>query len=117
MAASFEKIERQAQALVAEERAKLAEVLLESLQTPLSPIKTAWAQEIEERVAASDRGEAQDHAVEDVFAQARRRTRRSVPGSSQYAAPRNCEQGEAREDGSSRAVGGWQSAKPTLVWR
>ena len=49
MATSFKKIEQQAQALAAEDRAKLAETLLESLQTPLSEIETAWAHEIEER--------------------------------------------------------------------
>jgi putative addiction module component (TIGR02574 family) len=75
MAASFEKIERQARALAAEDRARLAEALLESLQTPLSEIETAWAQEIEERVAEFDRGETQAYAAEDVFAQARGLTR------------------------------------------
>jgi putative addiction module component (TIGR02574 family) len=75
MAASFKEIEQQARALAAEERAKLAETLLESLQTPLSEIETAWAQEIEERVAAFDRGETQAYAAEDVFAEARRLTR------------------------------------------
>ncbi len=75
MATSFREIEQQAQALVAEDRAKLAETLLESLQAPLSDIETAWAQEIEERVAAFDRGETQAYAAEDVFAEARRLTR------------------------------------------
>lgn len=75
MAASFKEIEQQARALVAEERAKLAETLLESLQAPLSEIETAWAQEIEERVAAFDRGETQAYAAEDVFAEARRLSR------------------------------------------
>ena len=75
MAASFKEIEQQAQALAAEDRAKLAETLLESLQAPLSEIETAWAQEIEERVAAFDRGETQAYAAEDVFAEARRLTR------------------------------------------
>jgi putative addiction module component (TIGR02574 family) len=74
MATSFKEIEQQAQALAAEDRAKLAETLLESLQTPLSEIETAWAQEIEERVAAFDRGETQAYAAEDVFAEARRLT-------------------------------------------
>lgn len=75
MAASFKEIEQQAQALAAEDRAKLAETLLESLQAPLSEIETAWAQEIEERVAAFDRGETQAYAAEDVFAEARRLAR------------------------------------------
>lgn len=75
MATSFKAIEQQAQALAAEDRAKLAETLLESLQTPLSEIETAWDQEIEERVAAFDRGETQAYAAEDVFAEARHLTR------------------------------------------
>ena len=75
MATSFKAIEQQAQSLAAEDRAKLAETLLESLQTPLSEIETAWDQEIEERVAAFDRGETQAYAAEDVFAEARHLTR------------------------------------------
>lgn len=75
MATSFKEIEQQARALAAEDRAKLAEALLESLQVPLSEIETAWAQEIEERVAAFDRGETQAYAAEDVFAEARRLSR------------------------------------------
>lgn len=75
MAASFKEIEQQARALAAEDRAKLAETLLESLRAPLSEIEAAWAQEIEERVAAFDRGETQAYAAEDVFAEARRLTR------------------------------------------
>lgn len=73
--ASFNEIEEQAQALAAEDRAKLAETLLQSLQTPLSEIEAAWTQEIEERIAAFDRGETQAYAAEDVFAEARRLTR------------------------------------------
>jgi len=75
MATSFIEVEQQAQALAAEDRAKLVETLLESLQAPLSQIETVWAQEIEERVAAFDRGETQAYAAEDVFAEARRLTR------------------------------------------
>lgn len=75
MAISFKELEQQAQALAAEDRAKLAEALLESLQTPVSEIEKAWAQEIEDRIAAFDRGETQAYAAEDVFAEARRLTR------------------------------------------
>ena len=75
MAASFKEVEEQAQALTAEDRAKLAETLIESLHTPLSEIEMAWAQEVEERVAAFDRGETQAYAAEDVFAEARRLAR------------------------------------------
>mgnify|MGYP001574874521 CR=1 FL=1 len=75
MAASFEEVEQQAQALAADDRARLAESLLESLQSPLSDIEAAWAREIEDRVAAFDRGEMQAYAAEDVFAEARRLSR------------------------------------------
>ena len=73
MAASLRDLEQQAQALSAEERARLAEVLLESLrEPPLPEIEAAWDREIAERVAAYDRGEATVYAAEDVFAEARR---------------------------------------------
>lgn len=76
MASSLKEIERQARALAAEERAKLAESLLESLQEPpLSDIEIAWAREIEERVATFDRGEMAAYEAEDVFAEARRLSR------------------------------------------
>jgi putative addiction module component (TIGR02574 family) len=73
MASSFKEIEQQARALAAEDRAQLAQSLLESLQCPpVSEIEAAWAREIEDRVAAYDRGEIPAHAAEDVFAEARR---------------------------------------------
>ncbi len=75
MSASLKQIEEQARALAAEERAKLAESMLESLHTPLSDIEAAWTQEIEQRVAAFDRGEIPSYAAEDVFAEARRTSR------------------------------------------
>lgn len=69
----LKEVEQQARALPAEERARLAETLLETLREPaLAEIETAWNREIEERVAAYDRGELQTHAAEDVFAEARR---------------------------------------------
>jgi putative addiction module component (TIGR02574 family) len=71
MSASLKQIEEQARALNAEERAKLAESMLESLHSPLADIEAAWAEEIEQRVAAFDRGEIPAYAAEDVFAEAR----------------------------------------------
>ena len=71
MAASLHDIERQAQELEAEERAKLAEFLLDSLRNPLSEIESAWAEEIESRVAAFDSGEMPAVSAEEVFAEAR----------------------------------------------
>ncbi len=75
MSASLKKIEEQARALSAEERAKLAESMLESLRVPLSEIESAWAEEIERRVVAFDHGEIPSYAAEDVFAEARRLSR------------------------------------------
>jgi putative addiction module component (TIGR02574 family) len=75
MAASLKEIERQATSLVAEERAQLAETLLESLHSPISEVEAAWAREIENRVAAFDRGDIPAYAAEDVFAEARRLSR------------------------------------------
>jgi putative addiction module component (TIGR02574 family) len=75
MSASLKQIEEQARALTAEERAKLAESLLESLRSPISDIENAWADEIEQRIAAFDRGEISAYPAEDVFADARRISR------------------------------------------
>lgn len=72
MSTSLKQAEEQARALAAEERAKLAEAMLESLRSPLSEIEAAWAEEIERRVAAFDRGEIASYPAEDVFAEARR---------------------------------------------
>ena len=71
MATSLHEIERQAQELEAEERAKLAESMLESLRNPISEIESAWAEEIESRVAAFDRGDMPAVSAEEVFAEAR----------------------------------------------
>ena len=72
MTASLKELEAQARKLAADDRAKLAESLLESLHAPLSEIEAAWEREVEDRVAAFDRGEMESHAAEDVFAEARR---------------------------------------------
>lgn len=75
MSNSLEEIEEQARMLSAEERAKLAESMLESLCSPLSEIESVWSEEIERRVALFDRGEVPSYPVEDVFAEARRLAR------------------------------------------
>lgn len=76
MASSLKEIEQQVRALAAEERAKLAEFLIESLHSsPVAEIEAARACEIEDRVAAYDCGETQSYAAEDVFAEARRLSR------------------------------------------
>jgi len=73
MSATLKELEQQARSLSPEERARLAELLLESLRdAPLAEIEAAWEREIEDRVAAYERGELQTYAAEDVFAEARR---------------------------------------------
>jgi putative addiction module component (TIGR02574 family) len=73
---TLQEIEQQLHTLSGEERARLAEVLLESLQEPpLADIEAAWEHEIEQRLAAYDRGEIQSFSAEDVFAEARRLAR------------------------------------------
>ena len=76
MSALLADLEQQACTLLPEERAQLAEVLLESLyDSSLSEIESEWRREIENRVAAFDRGELQTYPAEDVFAEASRMTR------------------------------------------
>jgi putative addiction module component (TIGR02574 family) len=67
MPTQLEDLERQALALSPEDRARLAQVLLESLRDPLSEIESAWEQEVEARMAAFDRGEMSAYAAEDLF--------------------------------------------------
>lgn len=69
---SLEQLEELARELPAEERAKLAQALLESLHAPVAEVEAAWAQEIDRRVAAFDRGEMPAYPAEDVFAEGRR---------------------------------------------
>ena len=75
MSKPFDDIEKQALQLTAEERARLAEVMLESLHKRVFEIEAAWAEEIEKRVSAYDRGEFPAYAAEDVFAEARHLSR------------------------------------------
>ena len=76
MSSNLKDLERQARSLPAEERAKLAESLLESLrEPPLAEIEAAWEREIEQRIAAYERGELQTFSAEEVFAEARRLAR------------------------------------------
>ena len=73
MPTPFSEVEHQARLLSPYERARLAEVLLESLRDDaLREIETAWQHEIEERVAAYDRGEVKTYSAKDVFAEAKR---------------------------------------------
>jgi putative addiction module component (TIGR02574 family) len=76
MSITLAEVEEQARKLAPEDRARLAEALLESLQSaPLADLQAAWAREIEARVAAYERGESEVFAAEEVFAEARRLAR------------------------------------------
>lgn len=67
----LKQIEEQARCLSAEDRARLAESMLESLQPLSSEIEAAWAEEMEDRVSAFDQGEMASHSADDVFTEAR----------------------------------------------
>ena len=73
MSLTLAELEQYARALPAEDRARLAETLLESLhEASPSDVAEAWEREIEARVAAYDRGESETFAAEDVFGEVRR---------------------------------------------
>jgi len=76
MAITLAQLTQQAQTLSPQERARLVEVLLESLRdTEVAEIEADWEREIAERVAAYERGEVETFAAEEVFAEARRLAR------------------------------------------
>jgi putative addiction module component (TIGR02574 family) len=73
---TLKELEAQARALPPEERARFVELLLESLRkAPLAEIEQAWEREIDQRVAAYERGELETFSAESVFAEARRLAR------------------------------------------
>ena len=60
-------------ALTPEDRERLVDQLLESLNEPAaSGLNAAWELEVQERLAAYDRGEVQAIDAAEVFAKARR---------------------------------------------
>jgi putative addiction module component (TIGR02574 family) len=72
---TFAEVEVQVRQLLPEERARLAELLLESLAEVSSPsVLAAWDAEIGARVATYERGEVALIPAEDVFARARKLT-------------------------------------------
>jgi putative addiction module component (TIGR02574 family) len=73
MSVTIEELVQQARQLPPEERARLADILLESLQeVPSAEIEAAWDREIEARIAAYERGESKTYPAEEVFAEAGR---------------------------------------------
>jgi len=70
---TFVEIEQQARALPAEDRARLALVLIQSLEgSDEGSVEEAWRVEIESRWAAIERGEAQTTPASEVLAEVRR---------------------------------------------
>lgn len=71
MSSSLNQIEEQALSLSAEDRAKLAECMLESLHTSIEEIEAAWSEEIALRIEAFEKGDIPAYSAEQVFAEAR----------------------------------------------
>ena len=75
MSALLDELSKKAQTLTVEERAQLAQELLESVGRDTDPdIEAAWGTEIATRIAKYERGEAKLIPAEEVFAAARRLT-------------------------------------------
>jgi len=75
MTSLLTELSERAHQLPAEERAQLAEGLLESLQEWSSPeVEAAWDSEILKRISEYERGETALSPAADVFAEARRLT-------------------------------------------
>jgi putative addiction module component (TIGR02574 family) len=76
MSVSLIEVERQAQELSADDRARLAALLLDSLQeSSRQEVQAAWDEEITARVAALKNGSATLFPAADVFAEARKACR------------------------------------------
>ena len=71
MSSSLHQIEEQARSLSAEDRAKLAELMLESLHTSIEEIEAAWSEEIALRIDAFENGDISAYSAEQIFAGAR----------------------------------------------
>jgi putative addiction module component (TIGR02574 family) len=71
MSSSLHQNEEQARSLSAEDRANLAECMLESLHTSIEEIEAAWSEEIALRTEAFQKGEIIAYSAEEVFAEAR----------------------------------------------
>ena len=71
MSSSVHHIEEQARSLSAEDRAKLAEFMLESLHTSIEEIEASWSEEIALRIDAFENGDISAYSAEQVFAEAR----------------------------------------------
>ncbi len=71
MTSLIDELSRKARALPPEERIRLAEELLSSVQDSDEEIEAAWAQEIERRLEEVESGTAKLIPAEEVFAEIR----------------------------------------------
>ncbi|MBX9962464.1 MAG: addiction module protein [Burkholderiales bacterium] len=75
MSTLLKELSEKARSLTIEERAQLAQELLESVERDADPeVQAAWEAEIASRIAKYERGEAKLVPAEEVFAAARRLT-------------------------------------------
>ena len=75
MSALLEELSKRAKELALEERAQLAQELLESVEREVDPeVHAAWESEVISRIAKYERGEAKLVPAADVFEAARRLT-------------------------------------------
>lgn len=75
MSALLDELSKKSKALALEERAQLAQELLESVEREVDPeVQAAWESEIASRIAKYERGEAKLIPAADVFEAARRLT-------------------------------------------
>ena len=75
MSALFDEMSKRSRELAIEERAQIAQVLLESVdQEPEPEVQAAWEAEIASRLAKYERGEARLIPATEVFEAARRLT-------------------------------------------
>jgi putative addiction module component (TIGR02574 family) len=75
MSTLLDELSAKAKDLPVEERAQLAQELLESVERESDPeVQAAWETEIASRIAKYERGEAKLIPAEEVFAAARRLT-------------------------------------------
>jgi putative addiction module component (TIGR02574 family) len=72
MSSLVEELSRKARALSAEDRVRLAEELLATVQEVDTEIEAAWQEEIRRRIAEIDSGTARLIPAEGVFAEVRR---------------------------------------------
>jgi putative addiction module component (TIGR02574 family) len=72
MSSLIDELSRKARALPPEERIRLAEELLSSVQDSDEEVEAAWAEEIERRLEEVENGTAKLIPAEEVFAEIRR---------------------------------------------